>query len=111
MQRDCDRCAALCCVAYSFEQSDEFAFTKEAHVPCKHLRGHACSIHARLREEGMHGCAQYDCLGAGQRASAQFAGAHTREALDAFVAMKKEHEALVRITRVVSRHVVRRPRG
>ena len=63
---DCDRCAALCCVALAFDRSDLFAFDKPAGEPCRHLRGHACRIHDRLADEGFGGCVRYDCLGAGQ---------------------------------------------
>ena len=63
---DCPRCAALCCVALAFDRSDLFAFDKPAGAPCRHLAGHACTIHDRLSAEGFEGCVRYDCLGAGQ---------------------------------------------
>jgi hypothetical protein len=73
---DCGSCAALCCVAISFEASEHFAFDKPAGVACRNLaRDHRCTIHALLVERGMSGCAAYDCYGAGQRATAAFAGA------------------------------------
>jgi hypothetical protein len=65
---DCASCVALCCVATSFEASDDFAFDKPAGVPCRHLtRDHRCSIHAERGLRGLVGCTLYHCYGAGQR--------------------------------------------
>ena len=64
---DCARCCALCCVAYAFERSLEFAAAKEAHSSCEHLDGgFRCSIHAERASVGYPGCVAYDCFGAGQ---------------------------------------------
>jgi hypothetical protein len=64
---DCSRCVGLCCVLLPFARSADFAFDKAAGDPCRHLSSdHRCGIHTRLREEGMRGCAAYDCFGAGQ---------------------------------------------
>jgi hypothetical protein len=71
---DCGRCAALCCLWLSFEPGELFGFDKAAGEACRHLRGQRCAIHARLARSGMRGCAAYDCLGAGQLATAMFAG-------------------------------------
>ncbi|WP_339950779.1 hypothetical protein [uncultured Albimonas sp.] len=94
---DCDRCAALCCVALAFDRSDLFAFDKPAGEPCRHLRGHACRIHDRLADEGFGGCVRYDCLGAGQAVVQEvFAGASWRDdpallppMMEAFRAMRR----------------------
>jgi hypothetical protein len=67
LSADCSRCAALCCVALAFDRSALFGFDKPAGVPCAHLHGHACSIHAARESEGFGGCVRYDCLGTGQR--------------------------------------------
>jgi hypothetical protein len=68
LSADCARCAALCCVSLAFDRSSQFAFDKPAGSPCRHLTpSHRCAIHADLKSRGFSGCAQYDCLGAGQR--------------------------------------------
>ena len=64
---DCDNCAALCCVLLPFDKGEMFAASKAAGRPCKHLGTcNRCAIHADLKERGYPGCAQFDCLGAGQ---------------------------------------------
>lgn len=63
---DCTQCAALCCLALHFDEGDQFAIDKPAGLPCPKLSGHACSIYGSLSDSGFPGCAQYDCLGAGQ---------------------------------------------
>jgi hypothetical protein len=74
LQSDCSRCVGLCCVALSFDRSDHFGHDKVAGEPCYHLdAGFRCSIHARREELGYEGCEAFDCLGAGQRATAVFA--------------------------------------
>ncbi|WP_240968359.1 pentapeptide repeat-containing protein [Streptomyces sp. HNM0575] len=70
LRADCANCFGLCCVALPFAASSDFAFDKEAGVPCPNLReDFRCGIHARLREEGFPGCVAYDCYGAGQKVS------------------------------------------
>jgi len=64
---DCSQCAALCCVALAFDKGEMFAFDKPAGVACKHLKGPLCGVHARLEAEGLKGCMNYQCDGAGQR--------------------------------------------
>ncbi len=94
---DCARCAALCCVALAFDRSDLFAFDKPAGEPCRHLAGHACTIHPRLEDEGFGGCVRYDCLGAGQAVVQEvFAGRSWRDEpallapmMDAFRALRR----------------------
>ncbi|MEZ4236728.1 MAG: pentapeptide repeat-containing protein [Myxococcota bacterium] len=67
LRADCERCAALCCTATAHGRSADFARDKPAGRPCRHLAGHRCSVHARLREVGYPACAAFDCFGAGQR--------------------------------------------
>lgn len=64
----------------AFAASSDFAFTKPGRTPCPHLAtDHRCGIHPVLRERGMVGCTVYDCLGAGQRVCAAFAGRTWRD--------------------------------
>jgi hypothetical protein len=94
--RDCERCAALCCVAPSFSTSADFAFTKDAHTACPHLDAQRrCTIHGELVERGMRGCAAYDCHGAGQRVTAAFDGdVDPARRLDAFLRVRDLHETM-----------------
>lgn len=66
LRADCARCSGLCCVALPFSASADFAFDKPAGLPCRHLDGFSCGIHAQLRQRGFAGCTVFDCLGAGQ---------------------------------------------
>ncbi|MEV7395917.1 pentapeptide repeat-containing protein [Aeromicrobium sp. NPDC092404] len=77
---DCSSCFGLCCVALAFERSADFPVDKSAGDPCVNLQDDfACSIHARLREEGFRGSAVYDCFGAGQQvAQVTFGGTSWR---------------------------------
>ena len=102
---DCGSCAALCCVATSFEASEDFAFDKPAGVACRHLtRESRCEIHATLVERGLRGCAAYDCYGAGQRATRAFAGAREAELErdDAFLRLRVVHELLWLLTEALA---------
>ena len=73
MASDCSRCVGLCCVALSFERSDGFGHDKVVGEPCYHLdSSFRCSIHAKREALGYEGCEAFDCLGAGQRATAVF---------------------------------------
>lgn len=68
LQEDCSKCAALCCVALAFDQSDLFAIDKANGQPCPYLaKGGNCSIHQNLAARGFGGCVRYSCNGAGQR--------------------------------------------
>lgn len=92
---DCSACAALCCVATSFERSEDFAFDKPAGVACRYLtRAHRCAIHADLVARGCRGCAVFDCYGAGQRAMR--APAHLRH--EAFLVLRGLHEQIWLLT-------------
>lgn len=66
---DCTACAALCCIELPFDAGPDFGHDKAAGVPCRHLQGRACLLHGDLAARGYGGCARYDCLGAGQRAT------------------------------------------
>lgn len=97
--RDCERCAALCCVATSFTVSEDFAFDKPA-GGCRFLtRGSRCAVHRDLVHRGLRGCAIYDCHGAGQRVTRAFAGAPDDGARErAFLALRPVHELLWLLT-------------
>jgi hypothetical protein len=93
---DCGRCAALCCVALALDRGPHFAIDKPAGEACPHQAAdHRCAIHSRLAQSGFAGCAAYDCLGAGQLATAMFAGldiglpAIRRARLDAFARLTR----------------------
>lgn len=75
LQPDCARCVALCCVAPAFDADQGFGYDKPACEPCRHLQpDHRCGIHPALVARGFSGCASFNCHGAGQRATAMFAG-------------------------------------
>jgi len=75
LRADCARCVGLCCVAPAFARSADFAVDKPAGTPCTNLQADfQCGIHADLRDRGFPGCTVFDCLGAGQRVTAAFAG-------------------------------------
>lgn len=72
LRADCASCVALCCVIPPFDADQGFGFDKAAETPCRHLcADHRCGIHAGLVEQGFPGCVAFDCLGAGQRLTAQ----------------------------------------
>ena len=94
---DCGSCDALCCVATSFDASDDFAISKAAGVPCPHLAlDHCCTIHAGLRDRGFLGCAIYDCYGAGPKITRAFAvvGSSRLQRDQAFRALRVVQELL-----------------
>ena len=67
LRADCARCAALCCVAFHFDRSEDFAIDKAAGKTCPHLAGAGhCGIYGRRIQRGFRGCVGYDCHGAGQ---------------------------------------------
>lgn len=71
---DCEKCFGLCCTALSFERSSQFGHDKLGGQPCQYLApDFRCRIHERLEDLGYGGCDAFDCMGAGQRASAAFA--------------------------------------
>lgn len=99
---DCQRCAALCCVAPAFDAVQGFGFDKAAHTACPHLQAdHRCGIHPHLREQGFAGCTAYDCHGAGPWVTALFGGVHAPPStarLDAFMRLRPLHELLLLLT-------------
>lgn len=79
LEADCSACFGLCCIALSFSRSEDFGHDKLAGEACHHLDGQfRCRIHARRSELGYDGCEAFDCLGAGQRASALVPDLHWR---------------------------------
>jgi hypothetical protein len=72
LRADCSACAALCCVIPPFDAGQGFGFDKPAETACGHLcADNRCGIHAGLLAQGFEGCVAFDCLGAGQRLTAQ----------------------------------------
>jgi hypothetical protein len=99
----CGDCFALCCTAFGFSRSADFAVDKPAGSPCQNLNpDFSCAIHARLRPRGFRGCTVFDCFGAGQAVSQRlFAGVSWRgnpaakqEMFAAFKALRQLHEML-----------------
>lgn len=75
LQSDCSNCAALCCVTFEFEVSDDFAIGKPANIACPNLDDCGqCKVHDKLEELGFRGCAVFECYGAGQRVTQKFFG-------------------------------------
>lgn len=104
LSADCARCAALCCMALAFDKSDLFGLDKAAGEACPHLDAcGCCAIHGARAERGFAGCVAYDCLGAGQRVTAElFAGRTWMEEpalaapmAQAFAAVYRAHSLLL----------------
>lgn len=104
MRPDCDRCAALCCVAPAFVPGPDFPIDKPNGEPCPNIAdGHRCRIYADRERLGFSGCLVYDCLGAGQRVTQElFAGRSWRDEPEllapmtaAFLAMSEVHHLLM----------------
>lgn len=103
LRAECSNCFALCCTAFGFAPSTDFAEDKPAGVPCRHLDSEfSCTIHDKLRPRGFRGCTVFDCFGAGQAVSQRVYAGHswrdrpdTRESMFAvFSVMKQLHEML-----------------
>lgn len=95
LRGDCSRCIGLCCVVLAFDRGPLFAFDKGPGEPCRHLDGcDRCAIHDDLAGRGMGGCAQYDCLGAGQAVTAMFEGRSWR---DDDRVMRDMYDAFIRV--------------
>jgi hypothetical protein len=100
LRPDCARCAALCCVAPAFDAGQGFGYDKPAREPCRNLMAdNRCAIHPALVAQGFGGCASFDCFGAGQRATALFAGADWRltpdrapDMFEAYARLRALHE-------------------
>ncbi|MQQ07011.1 hypothetical protein GFB49_00940 [Epibacterium sp. SM1979] len=104
LAHDCSRCADLCCLAYPFDQGEEFAINKATDHPCSNLNASGgCQIHANLSKRGFPGCVAYSCAGAGQRITQDlFDGESWREDPDllhhmthALRVLRPIHEALL----------------
>jgi hypothetical protein len=100
---DCSSCFALCCTAFGFTRSADFAIDKPPAAPCPNLAtDFSCTIHDRLLPRGFRGCTVFDCFGAGQAVSQRlFKGISWREAPESkpamfasFKTMKQLHEML-----------------
>lgn len=75
---NCDSCSALCCVAPDIWRSKSFAFEKPAGIRCQHLASdYRCRIHDDLSVQGLQGCVDYQCYGAGQKVTKQIFGSAT----------------------------------
>jgi uncharacterized protein YjbI with pentapeptide repeats len=102
LKADCSQCFGLCCVVPAFAKSADFAVSKPAGQPCRHLQVFACGIHTSLRQQGFSGCTVYDCFGAGQHvAQGTYAGNDWRthpetsaEMFAVFPVMRQLHELL-----------------
>jgi hypothetical protein len=112
LQPDCARCIGLCCVAPPFDADQGFGFDKPAHTACKHLNAEfRCSIHAQLVEQGFPACASFDCYGAGQLVTAQFAPRGSwrsnaelaAEIFESYQRMRTLHELLAMATLALDR--------
>ena len=67
IRSDCDKCAALCCIAYPSDDMPGFAARKESGEPCPKLKADGlCSIYETRAEDGFGGCIRFECFGAGQ---------------------------------------------
>ncbi|MDQ0925297.1 hypothetical protein QF038_003805 [Pseudarthrobacter sp. W1I19] len=100
---DCANCFALCCTAFGFTRSADFAVDKAAGTPCTNLAADfSCTIHHSLRARGFKGCTVFDCFGAGQRVSQDLFGGESwlerpvtkGKMFSAFKAARQLHEML-----------------
>ena len=101
---DCSNCAALCCVAPSFDTSEDFAIDKAAGAHCPHETvEHRCAIHAEREALGFSGCVIYECYGAGPHATRRFAGSSGLDAErnEVFLVLRVVHELLWQLTEAV----------
>lgn len=103
LRPDCAHCFALCCTAFGFARSADFAIDKPPATPCPNLAADfSCTIHDRLRPRGFTGCTVFDCFGAGQAVSQRlFHGVSWRDNPDsaagmfaAFRVLRQLHEML-----------------
>ncbi|MFD6895887.1 pentapeptide repeat-containing protein [Rhodococcus sp. NPDC060086] len=98
---DCRSCTALCCTAFGFVRSADFATDKPAGTPCPHLGSDfSCTIHDALSPRGYRGCTVFDCFGAGQAVSARIPAEHVAAV---FPRMKQLHEMLWHLDEVQRR--------
>lgn len=111
LRPDCSRCFALCCTAFGFTRSADFAIDKPPATPCPNLASDfSCCIHHSLRARGFPGCTVFDCFGAGQAVSQRlFRGISWRDDPEsagnmfaAFRALRQLHEMLWQLGRAES---------
>lgn len=104
---ECEKCFGFCCVALYFSASEGFPTDKEAGKPCINLQpDFRCTVHKKLRENGLKGCTAYDCFGAGQKvAQITYKGQDWRidkelakQMFDVFLIMRQLHEMLWYLT-------------
>ncbi|SFR35629.1 hypothetical protein SAMN04488005_0845 [Yoonia tamlensis] len=78
---DCTRCAALCCMAFAFDNGGGFGVDKQAGQACPHLAANGgCAIYDQRDARGFSGCAKFTCNGSGQRVTQEvFAGQNWRD--------------------------------
>jgi len=116
LRSDCEQCFGLCCVALPFAKSADFPVSKAEGQPCVNLAGNfRCGIHNRLREQGYHGCAAFECFGAGQQVSrVTFGGRDWRqepgiasEMFGSFAVMRQLHEILRHLAEALRRQAAR----
>lgn len=103
LQADCSNCAALCCIAFTFDKRASFGIDKEAEEPCPNLDScGGCKIYDTREEKGFTGCLAYECHGAGQRVTQEmFSGRSWLEddslikpMCEAMSVMRRLHEVL-----------------
>lgn len=103
LRPDCGNCFALCCTAFGFSRSADFALDKPAGSPCQNLApDFSCTIHHSLGPRGFRGCTVFDCFGAGQNVSQGFFAGESwlenpgtkDEMFSAFKAARQLHEML-----------------
>ena len=100
---DCGACCGLCCVAVAFAAGEGFPADKPAGKPCEYLTAEdRCAVHDSLGPRGLHGCAAYDCFGAGQYVTREVYGGRgwrspeidAGEMFGAFLTVQRLHQML-----------------
>lgn len=82
----------MCCIATSFDASEDFALAKAAGTACPNLDGNRCTIHSERVARGFVGCTLYDCYGAGPAISRSNLVGPARD--EAFRILARLHEML-----------------
>lgn len=107
LRADCENCFGLCCVALYFSASEGFPNDKEPGQPCTNLQPDSrCSIHEKLKEQGLKGCLAFDCFGAGQKVAQVSFNGHdwrkfsesAKQMFEVFLVMRQLHELLWYLT-------------
>ena len=101
---NCASCASLCCMALSFDKSEDFGFDKAAGEACCHLDACGkCKIFNELEGLGFRGCVTFSCYGAGQRVTQEvFDGADWRDRAE----LKHRMGEALRILRRIHEHLL-----